>query len=191
MRPRSFVSLLIASLVIAGCSRGPSTDHAASAPADSTARIDVLAAGGPVVMPASGVELSMRLHAPGARATVLNVWATWCAPCREEFPGMLEVARRHRDVRLVLVSADFAEQLPEVRRFLAQHGVTDTTYLKSGGDQEFIDALDRSWTGALPATLVCDANGRTVAFWEGAASPERFEAAITKALHPNSQGATP
>ena len=181
MRPPAFTLLILAALAIAGCSGGRGSR-------DRTARDR----GGPVVVPVSAAQLNERLRASGARATLLNVWATWCAPCREEFPAMLEVARRHPELRVVLVSTDFDEQLPEVRRFLARHGVADTSYLKRGGDQEFIDTLDPAWSGALPATLVYDASGRRVAFWEGAAGPERFESAITKALHPNlSPGDTP
>ena len=63
-----------------------------------------------------------------ANATLVSVWATWCEPCRQEFPDLLAAVEAHRaeGLRLVLVSTDFDEQLPEVRRFLAQHGVRET-----------------------------------------------------------------
>ncbi|MCC6652261.1 MAG: TlpA family protein disulfide reductase [Candidatus Eisenbacteria bacterium] len=66
---------------------------------------------GPPVMPAEVGEILARAKSPGAQATLVNVWATWCGPCREEFPGMLAVARRHPGLRVVLVSADFDAQL--------------------------------------------------------------------------------
>ncbi len=119
-----------------------------------------------------------------ARATLVNVWATWCAPCREEFPALLRVARaqRHEGLRLVLVSADFEDQLPAVRRFLLAHGVTDTTYLKTGNDMEFINTMDPHWTGAIPATFVYDRRGRRTAFWEGKADEARFTASVNEAF---------
>jgi thiol-disulfide isomerase/thioredoxin len=135
-----------------------------------------------VLVPAGAAELLRLAARPGARATVIHVWATWCGPCREEFPALLAVARRHPDVRLVLVSADFATQTADVSAFLAAHGVRDTAYLKHDGDQDFINGLDPHWSGALPATLVYDARGGRVASWEGAADSAKFESAIAAAL---------
>ncbi|HTR96456.1 MAG TPA: TlpA disulfide reductase family protein [Candidatus Acidoferrales bacterium] len=135
----------------------------------------------PPVLRADAKRILSLVQAPGARATVLNVWATWCGPCRAEFPALLAAARRHPGVRLVLVSADFDDQLPAVRRFLAQHGVSQTTYLKAEPDQAFIDGLNPTWSGSLPATFVFDASGKRVAFWEGEADAHRFEAAIEQA----------
>jgi len=163
--------VVLTAACIAACTpaRAPRTEHAA-------------AAGGGALVPATAAQLVRLAAAPGARASVLNVWATWCGPCREEFPALLTVSRRHPDVRLLLVSADFETQAAEVRAFLAAHGVRDTTYLKHDGDQAFINGLDPDWSGALPATLVYDARGRRVAFWEGSADSTRFEAAISAAF---------
>lgn len=128
------------------------------------------------------------IQRPGARATMVNVWATWCAPCRAEFPAMLRAAkaRRGRGLRLVLVSTDFPEQLAAVRKFLRDQGVRDTAYIETGEPMAFINALEPSWSGAIPATLVYDGHGRQVAFWEGAADSTRFSAAADRALSPNS-----
>jgi thiol-disulfide isomerase/thioredoxin len=137
-----------------------------------------------VVAPLTADQLLALVHRGESRATLVNVWATWCIPCRQEFPALLRVARAHspRDLRLVLVSADFEDQLPGVHRFLAQQGVRDTTYLKTGDDMTFIQSMEPRWTGSLPATFVYDRSGRLVSFWEGAADTARFEHAITAAL---------
>lgn len=166
-----FAWLPLALLLAAGCSRGSSPAHVrAGAPGDTA------------LVPVTAARLRALAAAPGAEATLLNVWATWCGPCREEFPALLAVARRHPNVRLLFVSADFDDQVREAREFLGAHGVTDTTWLKTEPDQEFINGLEPNWSGALPATIVFDARGRAVAFWEGAADSARFEAAISKAL---------
>ena len=165
--------IFLALLLATGCSRSSSPGHvraSAGAPGDTA------------LVPATAARLRELADEPGADATLLNVWATWCGPCREEFPALLSVARRHPNVRLLLVSADFDDQARVAREFLGAHGVTDTTWLKSEPDQEFINGLEPNWSGALPATIVFDARGRAVAFWEGAADSARFEAAISKAL---------
>jgi thiol-disulfide isomerase/thioredoxin len=163
-------------VVPAGCSaRHDAASVPAAAPADTA---------GPPIVRASAERMLALAAAPGADATVLNVWASWCGPCREEFPAMLAVMREHPRARLLLVSADFDAQVGDARRFLSQQGVTDTTYLKQGGDQAFIDALAPEWSGALPATVVFDSRGRRVAFWEGAGDSARFAGALASAENP-------
>lgn len=143
-----------------------------------------LAARGGAVVPANAARIQALTARPGARATLVNVWATWCGPCKKEFPALLEVARGHAGdgLRLVLVSADFDDQLPSVKRFLAARGVTDTSYIKNENDMSFINALNPKWSGALPATFLYDGEGRLVSFWEGAADSARFQHEVSRVL---------
>jgi thiol-disulfide isomerase/thioredoxin len=174
LAPRALIGVL--ALCLAGCApraeRGAETRHTARVAADS------------VVVPVTVEELRALAARGDARATIVNVWATWCLPCRHEFPALLKVARAHapEGLRLVLVSTDFDDQLPAVKQFLATQGVVDTSYIKSGDDMAFINGMDRRWTGALPATFVFDHEGRLQAFWEGAGDEARFESAVTAAL---------
>lgn len=57
---------------------------------------------------------------------LLNVWATWCDPCREEMPSMERLYQRYRSrgLRIAAVSIDDPDQLPLVREFVAEHGLT-------------------------------------------------------------------
>lgn len=121
---------------------------------------------------------------PGARAVLVNVWATWCPPCRAEFPDLVRVGRELRGdgLRMVLVSADFDETLPQARAFLAEHGVDFPSYHKTGDDMVFINTLDSLWTGALPATILFDGAGRRVRFWEGRQSYETLSRAVRDVL---------
>jgi len=139
------------------------------------------------LVPAGPAEVSAIGRAPGASATLLNVWATWCVPCRQEFPDLVRLGRAYRDqgLRLALVSADFDGAA--ARTFLRRQGVTGPAWLKTGGDQAFIDALDRRWTGSLPATFVYDRHGRLVEFWEGRADYSRMETAVRRALAAGAQ----
>jgi thiol-disulfide isomerase/thioredoxin len=139
---------------------------------------------GPSFEPATADQVLAAVREPGAKAVLVNVWATWCAPCRAEFPDLMRVARelRPEGLRVVLVSADFDESLPKARAFLAQHDVDFPSYHKTGDDMMFINTLDSLWTGALPATLLYDGAGHRVRFWEGMQNYETFSRAVREVL---------
>jgi thiol-disulfide isomerase/thioredoxin len=147
----------------------------------------------PKLLPVTAADVRAQVEAPGARATLVNVWATWCAPCKQEFPGLLAVARAREaaGLRLVLVSSDFPEQWPAAKRFLAAHGVMGASDVKQQADAAFIDGLDRRWTGSLPATFVYDRQGRLAAFWEGARDSARIAAAVDSVLDRSPKEDTP
>jgi thiol-disulfide isomerase/thioredoxin len=189
MRTRTALLLLAAAALVAGCGSATRDEQAAAPAPDTTAAAAAVAAGDTtgaalVLQPIEANGVLALTRDGRAKATVVNVWASWCAPCREEFPELRDAvrARAADGVRLVLVSADFDEQLPDVRKFLAAHGVGDTTYLKHDADQRFIDTLNPAWSGSLPATLVFDATGKRVAFHEGRGTRAWFDQAITQAL---------
>jgi thiol-disulfide isomerase/thioredoxin len=151
-------------------------------------------AGGPPPAPVTvdGAGLLRAARAPGASCTVINVWATWCEPCREEFPDLLKLrtAFAGRGLRLVLVSADFPEERAAVQAFLRAQGVDFATWLKDAPDEAFIDALDRRWSGALPATFVLGPDGRVVEWWEGKRTYTDFARSVTAVLGRAAPGRT-
>jgi thiol-disulfide isomerase/thioredoxin len=84
---------------------------------------------------------------------VINLWATWCAPCRKELPAFQQVSAARPDVRFIGV--DIAEDAATARDYLGGLGVTFDQYLDDRG--ELTDALG---TAVLPVTLVVDRAGR-------------------------------
>ena len=148
----------------------------------------------PPLEPATADRVLDAVRAPGAQAVLVNVWATWCMPCREEFPDLMRVGRelRGRGLRLVLVSADFDNAVPQARAFLARQGVDFPSYHKTGDDMQFINTLDSRWSGALPATFLYDGAGNRVRSWEGQQSYETLSRAVRdvleKAAQPNPRG---
>jgi len=126
--------------------------------------------------PATAADVLHEVERSRGSVVLVNVWATWCTPCREELPDLLRLQREcgANGFRLILVSADFASQRPAAAALLASQGVTFPTFVKAEGDQGFIDGLDPRWSGALPASLLFDREGRKVAFWEGKASYEEL-----------------
>jgi len=164
------IAAALAVAALAGCGQGAGTPGAGAAA--------VAAAAPPDLRAVSASELREAIVAPGAGAVLVNVWATWCLPCRKEFPDLLRAAGelRAHGLRLVLVSADFEDNAEAAREFLARQGVDFPSYLKTGSDMEFIDALSPRWSGALPATFLFDGGGTLRDSWEGEASYETFAA---------------
>ena len=143
---------------------------AAPAPAPATAAAPTpIAAAARQLVPADAAAVLRAVRAAGAKAVIVNVWATWCPPCREEFPDILKVGRdlKGKGAALVLVSGDFDDSRDEAVRFLADHGVDFTTYLKTGNDAAFIDGLAKEWSGMFPTTMVFDGTGRLRHLREG------------------------
>ncbi|MDZ7680125.1 MAG: TlpA disulfide reductase family protein [Fodinibius sp.] len=121
----------------------------------------------------------------GEKAVLVNIWATWCAPCVEEFPEIVELQHNYPDdLKVIFVSADFPKQRPDALDFLKKQQVNWTTYFKTGKDQEFIESLSPKWTGALPFTKIIDRNGDLVASWEQSADYDKFERHVKTAIKP-------
>jgi thiol-disulfide isomerase/thioredoxin len=188
-RPRSarplrlgLVTVVATLALAAGCAKPPSSSDSG---ADSARTASVpLDSSSITITPVDPPGLLAVVRTPGAKVTLVNVWASWCQPCREEFPDLVALEKEWRDrgFRLVFVSADFKEDVPNARTFLAEQGVSWPTYLKTGDDTQFIDTLDPRWSGALPGSFLYDSSGRLVRFWEGKASRDSLVARILPVL---------
>lgn len=157
-----------------------------------TALAHPVAAQMPEIEEVSARELMAAVRAGGAPVTIVNVWATWCTPCREEMPDLVEIGREFGSdtVRVMFVSADHAEDVPEARMFLAEHGVSGSSFMKRGRDAAFAQAISHEWTGALPATALYDASGTRLDFWEGRKSYQEMSERVRRALtgQPRTEG---
>ncbi len=121
----------------------------------------------------------------GEKAVLINVWATWCVPCVEEFPHLVELREEFKDqLEVVFISTDFPEDYERVNTFLKDQGVSWQTYLKDGKDEPFILAVHPDWTGAMPATVIYAKNGDLVTFFEKPADYETFKSHILTAIKP-------
>lgn len=110
----------------------------------------------PAVALASLSGEPVRLAAFGGKPLVVNLWASWCPPCRREMPLLREAQLRHADVNFVFVNQ--MESAAAVQRYLgAAHIGLDNVLLDQHG------ALPAAiGSQALPTTLFFDAGGRLV-----------------------------
>jgi thiol-disulfide isomerase/thioredoxin len=140
----------------------------------------------PVVTTVDGPGLKKALEAYRGKVVVLNLWATWCAPCVAEFPDLVKLHHAYQDrgVTVVAVSVDDPNAREKVRRFLTAQKATFPAYLRKSGDMEaFINAVSPNWSGAVPATFLFDRNGRQIgAPLIGAHSFAKFAAAVEPLL---------
>jgi thiol-disulfide isomerase/thioredoxin len=88
---------------------------------------------------------------------VINFWATWCAPCVKELP-LLEKINTQKDLnaKITLISLDYAaDQLGKVNAFMTRKNIQSEVLLLDEIDyNSWIDKVDKSWSGAIPATLI-------------------------------------
>ena len=90
--------------------------------------------------------------------TVLNFWATWCQPCREEMPLFVSLKEEYgsRGVEFIAASRDVAESLEKVRRFVAKYHIEFPVWVNVTAEQQAAFRL----ATALPATAIIDRDGR-------------------------------
>lgn len=95
---------------------------------------------------------------------VVNFWATWCKPCVEELPYFEQIQEQYKDekVQVVLVSLDFKKQLErKLKPFLEERKLQSrVVVLTDGKYNNWIDRVDEEWSGAIPVTVVYNANTR-------------------------------
>jgi cytochrome c biogenesis protein CcmG/thiol:disulfide interchange protein DsbE len=115
------------------------------------------------------------------KAVVLNFWASWCVPCKEEAPDLEELWREKRGDGLVVVGVDAKDFRRDARRFAGRFGLTFPLVYDGPGDI----ASDWGLTG-VPETYVIDRQGRVIESFVGAVNSDedraRLHAAATRAL---------
>ena len=118
---------------------------------------------------------------PSGKLRLINVWATWCAPCVTEFPEFITINRmyRHRDFEFISISADDPAQKNKALQFLQNQQASATNYIFNVDDKyKLIEAIDPNWQGALPYTLVVAPGGQIVYSKQGAIDPAGLKTMI-------------
>jgi thiol-disulfide isomerase/thioredoxin len=112
------------------------------------------------------------------KVVILDFWATWCAPCREEIPGFVELQRDYGDEGLVIIGVSLDSQGPSVvKRFAVDNGMNYTLVM---GDEKV--QADYGGIRGIPTTFVIDREGRLIKKYIGMRPKAVFEADITALL---------
>jgi len=138
------------------------------------------------VIDLNGLKKLLQRDPKDTRPLLINFWATWCDPCREEFPDLVKIDTDYPAARLnfVAVSLDeLADIKSAVPKFLKEMKATMPVVLLNVNDPEpAIKSVDAAWDGQLPATFLYDTNGKIVFRHFGRIKPDELRAAIDKTV---------
>jgi peroxiredoxin len=130
------------------------------------------------------------------KVRLFNVWATWCAPCVQEFPDLVTTARKFglRDFEFISISADDptnaapvkafldkqkAGMAPKLKKSVEAEGRKTNSYLYAGADMDdLMKVLDPEWPGVIPHTILVDTDGKILWRHNGLVDGETLRAKI-------------
>lgn len=122
---------------------------------------------------------------PKGKPLLVNFWATWCAPCIEEFPDLVKIDREYRGkVDFFTVSLDFVEELDTgVPKFLSEMNAEMPTYLLTSSDENaLISSIAKDWSGGLPFTILYNEKGEITYTRQGKVDHKTLKGEIEKTL---------
>ncbi len=121
-----------------------------------------------------GKKISLRDY----RGTVvlLNNWATWCPPCRDEMPTLEKYYRRHKSQGFIVLAVAAHEYPFEIKAFLAKQSYQLTFPIIPDPDEASMTAFKQN---RLPVSFVIDRNGTVRLMWIGAISGKMLERYVT------------
>lgn len=112
------------------------------------------------------------------KVVVIDFWATWCPPCREEIPGYIKMQKEHGDAGLVIVGISLDAKGPgAVKAFAEKNGINYTVVM---GDESVADAF--GGVEAIPTTFVIGRDGRIAYKKVGYEAHDEFEKRVVPLL---------
>lgn len=123
-------------------------------------------------------ELNDIIKIRNGRVLLINIWATWCVPCKEEFPDLIKISDKYGEkLDLVGISIDYPDEIDsKILPFLNELQPSFINYVNGESDSEkFINNLDPKWSGAIPATFLYDSEAEQISFFIGNLSFEEIE----------------
>lgn len=128
-----------------------------------------------------------KLLAPSGKPLLINFWATWCDPCREEFPDLVEIDHEYKGkIDFITISLDDPADINTVvPRFLASMKAEMPAYLlKTADESAVISSISKSWAGGMPFTALYNTKGELTYFREGKVVMATLREELNKVTEP-------
>ncbi|MBL9122786.1 MAG: TlpA family protein disulfide reductase [Planctomycetaceae bacterium] len=192
-RDFGMAATMAALVTVAGCTPEPTAPPAGG---ETAAAAAATGPASPAPAPAATAEITLKpvdkaqleaaIQAHAGQVVLVDFWATWCGPCKEQFPHTLELAHKYRDqgLAVISVSCDDADGQAGALEFLKSKGADIENLISTDG----IDAIDvlEIEGGALPHYRIYDRQGKLVKSFgpdpDRGLSPEEIEVFVKEAL---------
>jgi cytochrome c biogenesis protein CcmG/thiol:disulfide interchange protein DsbE len=189
---RVALALLLAAGAVAGPVAWPADPAGTPPSSPAAAALSNAAPASHPVTPVGIAAFRAELASARGHAVVLNLWASWCAPCLKEIPVLLEVERRFAacGVRVVGLATDDPGELDgPVRAMHAKFFPGFRSFARTEGDPDaYASVVDPAWNELMPTTYVIDADGTVRTRLQGAKSAAEFEQAVQAVAKCDGQG---
>jgi thiol-disulfide isomerase/thioredoxin len=134
----------------------------------------------------SAIEFNALLDEARGEVVLINLWATWCAPCLREIPELMRLRENYQDkgFRLIAIAMDDPRDLEtHVLPFREQRFPDWDTFQRAEVEMDtFVSVVDPAWNEVLPTSYLIDRTGDVVKVMFGGKSYEDFEAALLEIL---------
>lgn len=137
----------------------------------------------PVVVKLVDEVAFKKLIIPNGKPLLINFWATWCDPCREEFPDLVKLDNEYKGkIDFITVSLDDPEDIAgAVPKFLALMKAEMPAYLlKTADESAVISSVSKDWQGGMPFTVLFNEKGETRYFRQGKVVLETLRVELNK-----------
>ncbi|MBX3023043.1 MAG: TlpA family protein disulfide reductase [Bdellovibrionales bacterium] len=115
---------------------------------------------------------------------LINFWASWCEPCKVEFPHLISLQKEFAPLglKVVFISVDDPADLMAAEAFLKEQSVAPPTFYKGNQSLNFVTKIYPQWTGAVPATVLLGSDLQVLEGWEGETSLKSFQERVKRHL---------
>ena len=177
-----FAKMALCACLVAGLGLTVLAQGSGKASASATGAVAISA--GPKVTQID-IEGLKKLLKPNGKPLLINFWATWCDPCREEFPDLVKISTAYRGkIDFITISLDdLADIDKDVPKFLSEMKAEMPAYLLKTTDEDAaMKAVTSEWAGNLPMTIMFTPKGETAFIRKGKIRPEAVNAEIDKLI---------